>query len=136
MNDNNVEGDSIDFISLDENPGWVVLHLLLKGPWTDTESTIHWVRRRLNLYIGYVTSGQINANPRFRGLPVKFLVHCELPPPPLALTSFARMKAHLSGLKIALGITVGSDVKTEVPVWDIGTETGTRDGDHQDSRFE
>jgi hypothetical protein len=119
MSNENLEGDSIDFITVADNPGWVVLHLVVTGPWDFAEARMHWVRRRLNVYVHYVETDQINANPKYRGLTVKFVAHCEFPPPPLAVTAFARMKKHLAELKIELGVTVGTDFKTEIPVWEI-----------------
>src|SRR5215472_13335467 len=114
----NVEGDSIDLVSVDEASGCALLHLLVKGPWSEPENTLHWVRRRLNVYIAFVLSGQMRQNPRYGALKPKFLVHCECVPPPIALTTFARMREHLGDRQIAFGVTVGPDVKTEVALPD------------------
>jgi hypothetical protein len=122
MTNENFEGDAIDFITTDDNPGWVVLHLIVKGSWADPEDTVHWVRRRLNVYLHYVRTDQINLNPRYRGLAIKFVAHCEYPPPRFAITSFAIMKEHLATFKIELGITVGTDFKTEIPIWKMDPE--------------
>ena len=110
-----VEGDSIDLISIDDS-GYVVLHLLVKGAWADPEKLLHWVRRRLNLYIGFVLSGQMHENPKYRDRKAKFLLHIEFLPPPIAFETFARMKLHLLGRQITFGVTIGQNVKAEVPL--------------------
>jgi hypothetical protein len=111
---NNVEGDSVDLISVDEVTQCVVLHLLFKGEWNSPENQLQWIRRRLNLYLGFVLSGQLAGNPQYQGLSVKFLIHCESVPPTTAITTFSHMRLHMIKYKIGFGVTVGSAITKEI----------------------
>jgi hypothetical protein len=106
--------DVIDLLSLDEAAGFARLHLVVEGDWPDYEAEIDRIRRRLNAYIHYVTSGQLAMKQGFAGRPAKFIVSCETAPPALALLTFSRMKRHLASLGIGMGVTVGRDLDREV----------------------
>jgi hypothetical protein len=105
---------TIDLISVDEATGHARLHLLVEGEWINYDAKMEWILERLNTYIGFVASGQLAAREKYQHRAVKFLVHCEMEPPPLALITFGRMKRHLEEQAIQLGVTVGREAKKEI----------------------
>lgn len=111
-----MDTNTIELISLDENTGHARLHLSVDGDWSDYDRKIEGVLERLNIYIGFVASGQLAAREKYRGRRVKFLVHCEQQPPNLALVTFGRMKRHLEHQSIDFGVTSGPNLSQEIPL--------------------
>ena len=73
-------GENIDLISIDPKTGQVLLHLIVDHDWIDVEERLHWIRKRLNLYIGFVRSGQLGTDPKYAGRGVRFLINSEVFP--------------------------------------------------------
>jgi hypothetical protein len=111
--DPRAKSDTIDVISIDDATGTVQLHAIVEGDWTNYDERMDNILRKMNLYLFFVRSGQLAADRRYQGRPVKFMINVEQHPPQLALIGFARMKDHLGREGIALGVTCGFDI-TEI----------------------
>jgi hypothetical protein len=112
--------NTIDLISIDDTTGHVRLHLTVEGDWPNYETKMDWIRQRLNTYFFFVQSGQLATREKYRDRLIKFLVHCETRPPPLALITFGRMKRHLEGQSIALIVTVGRELSAAIALPESG----------------
>ena len=112
-----MENDSIrtiDAISVNPVTGNVELALIDDRPWDDYQDHMLWLMNKLNAYIGYIRSGQVNTEPAYAGRPAKFIVHFNGAPPREARLSLCRMRDHLAGLGIPLAATDSGNIKEEV----------------------
>jgi len=106
--------DVIDLMGVEPETGVVVLHVIDDKTWEDYEAHMRWLIDKLNLYIGYVRSGQINQDARYANRPPKFLVHFNGPAPKDARQVMLRIRDHMAQRRIALGVTEATDVPEEV----------------------
>ena len=106
--------NKIDMISTDPASGYVLLHLLVEGPWDSIGDRVEWIRRRLNAYGAFVVTGQLAENEKYRGFAPKILLHFEFAPPFPLLMMLTDMRQFLISESIEMGVTVGLDLKTDV----------------------
>lgn len=110
--------DVIDAVGLNPLNGFVELVLVDDMSWDDYQGHMKWLLTKLNLYIDFVLSGQINEAPAYRNHPVKFRVHFNGTPPKAARITMRRIRDHLAQRNLALGITDSGKIDDEVNIDD------------------
>ena len=72
---------TIDFVALDRSDGSVILVLVEDRPWRDVGELLPDLQEKLNVYLNYVTSGQlISAYPETSTASVKIELRSAYPP--------------------------------------------------------
>lgn len=104
----------IDMISVDEASGYARLHLIVTDDWVDCHVRLEWIRKRLNAYLHFVLSGQLEAQEKYRGRRVKIVIHSEYVPPESAIVALGGMGDLVRRKDVDLALTVGRDLTREV----------------------
>lgn len=107
---------TIDLIGVNPRTGYVELAVIDDRAWEDYQMHMSWLIAKLNLYIGFVSSGEINKDPKHAGRPVKFLVYFNGRPLREARLTMQRVRNHLAERRIAFAVTENNDIRAEVDI--------------------
>ena len=108
--------DMVDLISVDPTKGVVEMAIIDDRTWDDYEEHMQWLLRKMNLYIAYVKSGQINDDPNCVGKQVQFVIHFDGRPPQPARRTVQKMRNHLQESGIGIEVTDSNDITNRIDV--------------------
>ena len=107
---------AIDAIAVNPRNGFVERAIIDDKEWEDYDRHMTWLLDKLNAYIGFVFSGQINEHPAYAGRPIKFAIHFKEPPPRAARLTLLRMRDHLGAQQVAFAVTETGVITEEVDI--------------------
>lgn len=101
--------DVVDAIVVDAASGAVVLAMAEERDWSDSMMLLRDLEAKVNSYLGFVHSGQLDELPEYRHRPIEFELHCQFVPANEAAPALRALKAHLEAQSIGFKVFVGAD---------------------------
>jgi hypothetical protein len=101
--------DTVDAVGIDQESGKVLLAMYEERSWENCSALLSDLERKVNRYLEYIFSGQLDETAEYNGRDREIELHCRFIPVTSAHAALKALHGHLVSRGIGFAVYVGLD---------------------------